>query len=103
MKRTNIMFTDDQHRVLKVLAKKEKRTLGELVREAVDITYKKRDAVEHRKSIAIEAYQEGLISLGKLAEAIGMDIVSARFYLKEHGISLKGQEIKEIKQDVVNA
>jgi len=103
MKRTNIMLTDDQHRRLKSSSKKEGRTLGELVRGAVDAAYEKKDSIEHRKIVALEAYKEGFISLGKLAETLGLDVVSARLYLKEHNIPLRTQEPIEIKQDAVNA
>lgn len=103
MKRTNIMLTDEQHRKLKSYSKKEGRTLGELVREAVDNVYKKKDALDHRKSIALDAYKEGFISLGKLSEILGVDIVSARLYLKEHGIPIRVQELHEIVRDAANA
>jgi len=103
MKRTNIMLTDDQHRRLKSSSKKEGRTLGELVRDAVDAAYETKDSIEHRKIVALEAYKEGFISLGKLAETLGIDIVSARIYLKEQNIPLKTQEQHEIKRDAVNA
>jgi len=103
MKRTNIMLTDDQHKKLKSFSKKEGRTLGELVRGAVDAAYEKKDSIEHRKIVALEAYKEGFISLGKLSETLGLDVVSARLYLKEHNIPLRTQEPIEIKQDAVNA
>ena len=103
MKRTNIMLTDDQHRSLKSSSTKEGRTLGEIVRGAVDTAYEKKDSIEHRKHIALEAYKEGFISLGKLAETLGVDIVSARSYLKERNISLRMQEPHEIARDAVNA
>ncbi|RJQ53121.1 MAG: hypothetical protein C4526_07085 [Nitrospiraceae bacterium] len=103
MKRTNIILTDEQHKKLKTYARKEGKSLGELVRESVDITYKKRSSLEHRKLIAIEAYKEGFISLGKLSEILGIDPESARLYLKEHHISLKIQDLDEIAQDSVNA
>ncbi len=97
------MLADKQHKKLKSYAKKEKKTLGWLVREAVDAAYKRKDALEHRKSIAIDAYEEGFISLGKLSEILGVDIVSAKLYLKEHKIPIKTQELPEIKQDSANA
>lgn len=104
MKRTNIMLTDEQHRKLKSYARKEGSTIGGLVREALDITYKKAgDTVEHRKAVAVDSYTEGLISLGKLSEVLGLDIVSARLYLKKQGIRILTQKQKEILQDSVNA
>lgn len=103
MKRTNIMLTDEQHRKLRSYAKNEGKTLGELVRNALDNVYKKRNALEHRRSVAIDAYKEGLISISKLSEILGVDPVSARLYLKEHKIPIKSQEPYEIAQDAVNA
>lgn len=103
MKRTNIMLTDEQHRKLKSYSKKEGKTLGELVREAVDNAYKKKDVLDHRKAVAIDAYKEGLISLGKLSEILGVDVISARIYLKEQGITLGGQDKYEIVTDAANA
>lgn len=103
MKRTNIMLTDDQHKILKAFAKKEGKTLGELVRGALDATYKKKNRIEHARQIALEAYKEGFISIGKLSEILGVDIVSLRLYLKEQGIPLKTQEREDVYKDVVNA
>jgi predicted HTH domain antitoxin len=103
MKRTNIMLTDDQHRRLKSSSRREGRTLGELVRGAVDAAFEKKDPIEHRKRIALEAYKEGFVSLGKLAETLGVDIVSARLYLKEQNMPIWTQELHEINQDAVNA
>ncbi|MBI3377431.1 MAG: UPF0175 family protein [Nitrospirae bacterium] len=102
MKRTNIMLTDEQHKKLKSYAKRGEGTLGGLVREALDVTYGK-DALQHRKSIAIESYKEGLISLGKLSEVLGVDVVSARLYLKKQGIRIMTQKPSEVLQDALNA
>lgn len=103
MKRTNIMLTDEQHGKLKTYAKKRRRTLGELVRESLDLTYKKANSIEQRKSVAIAAYKEGLISLGRLSEVLGIDHVTARLYLKEKGIPIKVQKPQEILKDTRNA
>ena len=102
MKRTNIMLTDEQHRQLKSYARKEGSTLGGLIREALDVTYGK-DVLEHRQSVALEAYKEGLISLGKLSEVLGIDVVSARLYLKKCGIRIMSQKQPEVLRDVLNA
>ena len=103
MKRTNIMLDDDQHKRLKLYAKKEGRTLGGLVRDALDVVYKKKDALEQRRQVAMGAFQEGFISLGKLAEVLGLDPVSARVYLKELGIAIPSQNREELKKDADNA
>jgi len=103
MKRTNVIFTDDQHKRLKSLARKGGRTLGELVRDAVDAAYAKRDALEQRKAASIDSYREGFISLGKLADALGIDTVTARLYLRERGIAVNVQDASEITSDAANA
>ncbi len=103
MKRTNIMLSEEQHKKLKRYAKREGRTLGGLVRDALDVVYKKKDALEQRRQVAISAYNEGFISLGKLAEVLGLDPVSARNYLKEQGIPIQSQNLKESAQDSKNA
>jgi predicted HTH domain antitoxin len=97
------MLSEDQHKKLKSYARSQGRTLGKLVREAVDTTYKKKDAVDERKQIALGAYREGFISLGKLAEILGLDPVSARLYLKDRGIPLLAVESEDLGQDVSNA
>ncbi|MCJ7581727.1 MAG: UPF0175 family protein [Candidatus Aminicenantes bacterium] len=103
MKRTNIMLDDAQHRRLKLYAKKEGRTLGGLVRDALDVVYKKKDALEQRRQVAVGAFQEGFISLGKLAEVLGLDPVSARDYLNEQGIPILSQDKDELRKDAKNA
>jgi len=45
--------------------------------------------LEHRKTVALEAYKEGLISLGKLSEVLGIDNVSLRLHLKKQGKQVK--------------
>jgi predicted HTH domain antitoxin len=103
MKRTNIMLTDDQYNLLKSYSKQKQKTLGELVRIALDATYRERASLEKRKSTALEAYQEGLISIGKLAEILGMDVVTTRLYLKNMKMSLHTQTMEDIRLDAENA
>jgi predicted HTH domain antitoxin len=103
MKRTNIMLNEDQHKKLKIYARKEGRTLGNLVREALDTAYKKKDPLEHRKQVALSAYGEGFISLGKLSEVLGIDPISTRVYLKERRIPVLAPDLKETAQDMENA
>jgi predicted HTH domain antitoxin len=103
MKRTNIMLSEEQHKKLRRYAKREGRTLGGLVRDALDVVYKKKDAIEQRRQVAVSAYNEGFISLGKLAEVLGLDPVSARNYLREQGIPIQSQNLKESAQDSKNA
>jgi len=103
MKRTNILLGEGQHKAVKAYAKREGKTLGRMVREALDIAYQKKDPLERRKETAIAAYQEGFISLGKLSEVLGLDPVSARIYLKNAGIPLLVQDVTEIERDADNA
>ena len=103
MKRTNIMLKDEQLKKMKLYAKKEGTTLGGLVRDAIDTVYEKKDALEQRRKVALNAYQEGFISLGKLAEVLGLDPVSARNYLIEHGIPIRSQDRDELTRDAENA
>jgi len=103
MKRTNIMLKDDQLKKIKLYAKKEGTTLGGLVRDALDKVYGTKDALEQRRKVALNAYQEGFISLGKLAEVLGLDPVSARRYLTEHGIPIRSQDGDELARDAENA
>jgi len=99
MKRTNILLTESQHKAVKQYAQRQGKTLGRMVREALDAAYQKKDPLEKRKETALAAYREGFISLGKLAEVIGLDPVSARVYLKEAGVPLQVQDADEVDRD----
>jgi predicted HTH domain antitoxin len=103
MKRTNILLRDGQHKAVKAYAKREGKTLGRMVRQALDIAYQKKDPLERRKETAIAAYREGFISIGKLSEVLGLDPVSARIYMKNAGIPLLVQDVTEIERDADNA
>jgi predicted HTH domain antitoxin len=94
MKRTNIMLTGNQHKMIKAYARKEGKTLGNMVRDALDVVFIKKDMLERRRQTALAAYGEGLISLGKLAKFLGLDPVSARLYLKDLGIPLQVKDRK---------
>jgi predicted HTH domain antitoxin len=103
MKRTNVMLTEDQHEAVKACARREGKTLGRMVREALDAAYLKKDPLERRRVTALAAYREGFISLGKLAEVMGLDPVSARACLRKAGVPLQGQDEDEIGRDAKNA
>lgn len=102
MIRTNVMLTPHQHITLKQMATSTHRTLGELVRDAIDNTITV-DIVERRHQVALAAYREGFISLGKLAQSLGVDPLTARSYLKERGLQQLVQGFDEIKADAANA
>jgi predicted HTH domain antitoxin len=103
MKRTNILLTEGQHKAVKAYAKREGKTLGRMVREALDSAYQKKDTLERRRETALAAYREGFLSLGKLAEVLGLDPVSARDYLREAGVPLQSQDAAEIGRDAGHA
>ncbi len=103
MKRTNIMLTGKQHKEIKAYAKRQGKTLGSMVREALDAVYEKRDPLEQRRQTALDAYREGLISLGKLAEVLGLDPISARLYLRVRGIPVKTQDREALDEDAAHA
>lgn len=103
MKRTNIMLSEEQHKKLTRYAKKEGRTLGGLIRDAVDYVYQDKDLVEQRRQVAISAYEEGFISLGKLAEVLGLDPLSTRKYLRTHGKQVHTQDKEAVRKDAADA
>lgn len=102
MIRTNVMLTQQQHTNLKQAAVTMHRTLGELVRDAIDSTFP-RDRIKRRHQVALAAYREGFISLGKLAESLGVDPLTARDYLRERGVQIMTQSAEEITADAANA
>jgi predicted HTH domain antitoxin len=103
MKRTNVMRSEKQLKRLKEYARAEGRTMGHIIREAVDRSYERKNPLEERRGVAVRAYEEGLISLGKLAEVLGVNPISARSYLKELGIRLRVQDVSAVARDAANA
>jgi predicted HTH domain antitoxin len=99
MKRTNVLLTEGQHKAVKAYAKREGKTLGRMVREALDAAYQKKDPLDRRRETALAAYPEGFISLGKLAEVMGLDPISIRVYLREAGVALQVQDAADIDLD----
>ena len=86
---------------LKTLARCRKQTVGELVRRAIGICYQT-DLLGLNESQrqALEAYRGGYVSIGKLAEVMGLSHLDMRRWLNEHDVqqnSCFGQD------DVVNA
>jgi predicted HTH domain antitoxin len=102
MIRTNVMLTPHQHITLKQMATSMHRTLGELVRDAIDSTFAV-DTVERRHQVALAAYREGFISLGKLAQSLGVDPLTARDYLKKRGFTQMVQDVNDIMSDATHA
>ena len=86
---------------LKALSLKRETSVGELVRQAVLSSYQLEllSLNDHQKR-ALEAYRGSYISLGKLAEEMGMNIFAMRQWLFEHDIS---QNTQFIDDDLKNA
>ena len=86
---------------LKSLSKKRETSVGELVRQAVVSCYQL-DFLnlneKHRR--ALEAFKGNYISLGKLAEEMGMNVLKVRRWLEEHDIP---QNNSFLEDDLKNA
>lgn len=89
----------DRH--LKEIAQARHLSKGELVREAIAACYQpKIEDIPLRQRRAIAAYEGDFISIGKLAEVMGMHALDLRNWLQEHGISQNGMYAE---QDFANA
>ena len=86
---------------LKALSRKRETSVGELVRQAVLSCYQL-DLLNlnEKQRRAVEAFQGGYISLGKLAEEMGMNVWNTRKWLMEHDIP---QNNSFFEDDVKNA
>ena len=86
---------------LKALSRKRATSVGELVRRAVTSCYQLEllDLGEKQRR-AVEAYQGGYISLGKLAGEMGMNVLKIRKWLEERDIPLNNSFHED---DVKNA
>ena len=74
-------------RSLKQVAGRRRVTVGELVRQAVQTCYQTEGlGLTAAQRQALEAYRGGYISLGKLAESLGLTLLKAREWLNERGV-----------------
>ena len=88
-------------KALKLLSKKRETSVGELVRRAVLSCYQLDMLnLNEKQRRAVEAFQGGYISLGKLAEEMGMKVWKIRSWLEEHDIP---QNNSFLENDVKNA
>lgn len=86
---------------LKALSKKRETSVGELVRQAVVSCYQiDLFNLNEKHRCALEAFKGNYISLGKLAEEMGMNVLNARRWLKEHDIP---QNNSFLEDDLKNA
>ena len=90
----HIKVTPDLAKELKSLAKKRETSVGELIRQAVHSCYQL-DLLNlnerHRR--ALEAFRGGYISLGKLAEEMGMNVWNTRKWLEEHNFNKNNEDM----------
>jgi hypothetical protein len=86
---------------LKMLSKKQDISVGELVRRAILSSYQLNLLnLSVKQKRAIEAFQGGYISIGKLSEEIGMNIWESKKWLQDHEIL---QNNSFLEDDVKNA
>ncbi len=86
---------------LKSLSQKREISVGELVRQALLSCYQlDLRSLGKKQRRALDAFQGGYISLGKLTEEMGMNVWETRQWLHEHGISPNHSFYKD---DVENA
>ena len=97
----HIKVTPELASALKSLSQKRETSVGELVRRAVlscyqlDMLY-----LNEKQRRAVEAFQRGYISIGKLAEEMGMNVWNIQKWLDEHAIP---QNNSFLEDDVKNA
>jgi hypothetical protein len=86
---------------LKMLSKKRETSVGELIRQAVFSCYQlELLGLNQTQKQAVAAFQGEYISLGKLAEEMGMTVMEIRTWLAEHDI-LQNNSFQE--SDIANA
>ena len=72
---------------LERLAQSRRKSKGQLAREAISACYQiAMIELPLQQSWALAAYQGGYISLGKLAQAMGLHVLDLRIWLDERGI-----------------
>jgi len=72
---------------LKRIALRRKESVGEIVRQAVVSSFQaEMTCIPVHQRQALEAYCGGFISIGRLSEILGKDVMSARKWLNEHDI-----------------
>ncbi|MFW6457360.1 MAG: ribbon-helix-helix protein, CopG family [Planctomycetota bacterium] len=90
--------TDEQ---LYRLAEKRDVSKSELVREAIAACYQTSfKELPLRQQRALSAYEGGFISIGRLAEVMGMHVLELRNWLHEHDVPMNS---RFDEQDVTNA
>jgi len=97
----HIKIKPELSKSLKSLSRKRETSVGELVRQAVISCYQlELMQLNEKQRRALEAFQGGYISLGKLSEEMGMDLWETRSWLAEHDIR---QNNVYVEDDVTHA
>ena len=72
---------------LKKIASRRGESMGEIVRRAVVSSFQtEMTGLPIHQKQALEAYCGGFISIGRLSEILGKDVMSARKWLNDHDI-----------------
>jgi hypothetical protein len=91
MKKTqtlNIKLDKEEESRLNELAYRLKKSKGQLVRDALQTCYQTSLANLPAQQVrALNAYQGGYISIGKLASEMGMQVLELRKWLRGHDIA----------------
>ena len=97
----HVKITPDLAKAMKALSHKRQTSVGELVRQALHSCYQLDllNLAENQRR-AVEAYRGGYISLGKLAEEMGVGVLKMREWLEAHEIP---QNNSFVEDDVKNA
>lgn len=83
----HIKLNPETAKGLKLLSKKRETSVGELIRQAVFSCYQlELLGLNQIQKQAIAAFKGKYISLGKLAEEMGMNVLDLRSWLDEHDI-----------------
>ncbi len=97
----HVKIKQDIAKNLKNLASVKGKSVGELVRNAINACYQADfSALNITHKQALEAYRGGYISIGKLSEIMGMHVLELRNWLNEHDIL---QNNSYVEEDVKNA
>jgi hypothetical protein len=97
----HIKVTPEVASALKALSKKRETSAGEWVRQAVHSCYQLEVLnLNEKPRRAVEAFRGGYISLGKLAEEMGMNVWDTRKWPAERDIA---QINSFLEDDVTNA
>ena len=97
----HVKIKPDTAKNLKSIAATKGKSVGELVRNAINACYQADfSALNITHKQALEAYRGGYISIGKLTEIMGMHVLELRHWLNEHDIL---QNNSFVEEDVKNA